>query len=147
MVLRCRVPCLLSAFLLCSRCVACKYGSISHFKGIFSGFYGVRVGLCCLGALRGSCGFCVREWLGGYMTCGVFASILSLCSCFSSFVLLSWLASPWLPALLALLLFWLCGLVSLLGWVVGFLSLSDGFRHKKKGRNSLRPLLSCCELV
>ena len=31
----------------------------------------------CLGALRGLWGFCVREWLGGYMTCCVFASMLS----------------------------------------------------------------------
>ena len=53
-----RVPSLLFALLLCLWWVACKYGSISHFKGVFRGFYGVRVGLCCLGALRG---FCVRE--------------------------------------------------------------------------------------
>ena len=42
-----------------------EYGSISRFKGVFRGFYGVRVGLCCLGALRGLCGFCARVELGG----------------------------------------------------------------------------------
>ena len=52
---------LLSAFLLCACLVACKYGSISRFKGVFSGFWAFRVGLCCLRALRGLWGFCVRE--------------------------------------------------------------------------------------
>ena len=50
-----------------------EYGSISRFKGVFSGFLLFRVGLCCLGALRGLWGFCVREWLGGLKACGVFA--------------------------------------------------------------------------
>ena len=52
---------LLSALSLCLWCVVCKYGSISRFKGVFSGFWAFRVGLCCLGALRGLCGF-VRVW-------------------------------------------------------------------------------------
>ena len=52
---------LLSALLLCLWCITCKYGSISRFKGVFSGFCGVRVGLCCLRALLGLCGF-VRVW-------------------------------------------------------------------------------------
>ena len=56
-----------SAFLLCPRCVACKYGSISHFKGVFRGFPLLDVGLYCFDALRGLWGFCVREWLGGFM--------------------------------------------------------------------------------
>ena len=47
-----RVPCFLSAFLLCLWCVAFEYGSISHFKGVFSAVYGVCVGLLGLGALR-----------------------------------------------------------------------------------------------
>lgn len=59
------VPSLLSALLLFPCRVACKYGSISRFKGVFRGFYGVCVGLCCLGALRGLCGFCARVELGG----------------------------------------------------------------------------------
>lgn len=145
-----RVPCLFPAFLLCLWRVACKYTSIWRFKGVFSGFWGFRVGLYCYGALRGLWGFCAREQLGGYMTCGVF------CLSFSSLVLLSSCpafacSSAWLPALPAFLLFvlpsWLCGLAFGVGWVVGFLSLSDGFRHKKKGRNSLRPLLSRCGLL
>ena len=71
-------PCLLSACLLCACRVACKYGSISRFEGVFSGFWGVGVYLYRFGVLRGLCGFCARVELGGYMTCGVFASILSL---------------------------------------------------------------------
>ena len=35
------------------------------FLGRFRGFWAFRVGLCCLGALRGLWGFCVRERLGG----------------------------------------------------------------------------------
>ena len=37
------------------------------------------MGLCCLGALRGLWGFCVREWLGGLKACCVFAFLLSFC--------------------------------------------------------------------
>ena len=32
--------------------VACKYGSISRFKGVFRGFYGADVCLCGFGVLR-----------------------------------------------------------------------------------------------
>ena len=35
------------------------------FLGGFSAFYGARVGLCWLGALRGLWGFCTRVELGG----------------------------------------------------------------------------------
>ena len=54
------------------------------------------MGLCGLRALRGLCGFCVREWLGGFGACGVFALVffffalifhsfaLLLSSCFAS---------------------------------------------------------------
>ena len=78
-------PCLLSACLLCACRVACEYGSISRFEGVFSGFWGSCVGLCGFGALRGLCGFCAREVFGGYMTCGVFR--LYFASILSSFVL------------------------------------------------------------
>ena len=37
---------------------------------------------------------------------------------------------------------WLCGLICGRVGVVGFLSLSDDFRYKKKGR-ALRPFLCC----
>ena len=56
---------LLSALLLYACRVACKYGSISRFEGVFSAFWGFRVGLCCLGGLRGLWGFCTRVELGG----------------------------------------------------------------------------------
>ena len=65
MVLSWRVPCLSSALSLCPRCVACKYGFISRFKGVFRGFPLLDVGSYCSGALRGLWGFCVRERLGG----------------------------------------------------------------------------------
>ena len=55
------VPLVLSALSLCLWGVACKYGSISHSKGVFRGFPLLDVGLCCLHALRGLWGFCVRE--------------------------------------------------------------------------------------
>ena len=38
---------------------------------------------------------------------------------------------------------WLCGLAFGVGWVVVSFSLADSFRHKKRGRNSLRPLFDC----
>ena len=49
------VPLLLSSLLLFPWCVVFEYGSISRFKGVFSGFWGV------------SCGFCTRVELGGFM--------------------------------------------------------------------------------
>ena len=94
-------PLLLSSLSLCAWCVVFEYGSISRFKGVFSGFWAFRVGLCCLGALRGLWGFCVREWLGGFTACCVFASIFPLLcllfylfTCFLSFILsaLFWLS-------------------------------------------------------
>ena len=81
-------PCLLSAFLLCLWCIASEYGSISRFKGVFRGFYGTDVCLYGLRFLRGLCGFCAREVFGGYMTRGVFASILSLLPSFFFFAFL-----------------------------------------------------------
>ena len=44
--------------------------------------WGFRVGLCGFSALRGLCGFCVREWLGGYKARCVFAFLFVLLSCF-----------------------------------------------------------------
>ena len=59
--------------LYCFACrVACKYTFIWRFRGVFGAVWGGCVGLCGFGALRGLWGFCTREWLGGYMTCGVF---------------------------------------------------------------------------
>ena len=82
-----RVPCLLPAFLLCVWCIGFEYGFISRFKGVYSGFYGVCVGLYCLRALRGLWGFCVREWLGGLEACCVFASIYSFICLYLPFFL------------------------------------------------------------
>ena len=70
----------LSPLSLCAWCASPEYGSIARFKGGFRGFYGVCVGLCCLGALRGLCGFCARVELGGLKACGVFASVFLLLS-------------------------------------------------------------------
>ena len=102
------VPSLLSTLLLCLWWVACKYAFISHSKGVFKGFYGVRVGLCCLGGL---CGFCARVELGGLEACGVFAFLLSffllLCRLLS-FCLSFSLFAPvvlWLSSFFALSLF------------------------------------------
>ena len=58
---------LLSALSLCLWCVVFEICLYSRFEGVFSAVWAFRVGLCCLGALRGLCGFCVREWLGGFM--------------------------------------------------------------------------------
>ena len=132
--------------LLLLSCICLEICLISHFKAVFRGFCGADVYLYGLRSLRGLWGFCVREWLGGFMACGVFCLyvILSFAFCF---LLLSscpaFASSPaWLPALPAFLLFvlfsWLCGLAFF------------PFRtiRKKKGRAVLvRPLLSCCGFV
>lgn len=143
-------PTFLFAFLLCLWCITLEYAFISHFKGVFRGFWGVRVGLYRLRALRGLWGFCARVELGGLEACGVFASMLSSRLPFVFFscplVLLTCLASclACFPALcLAFLALWL-----ILGFLFGLLFLFP-FRYirKKKGRDFLRPLLSCCGLV
>ena len=138
-------PRLLSALLLCACRVACKYGSISRFKGVFRGFWGSCVGLCGFGAFRGLCGFCARVELGGYMTCGVFAPI------FPFFHLLR-ISSEALPLLsLACPLGCLAsdhGLVLSLFVGCCCFFFPYGCMRKKKGRKVfLRPLLSCCVLL
>ena len=128
---------LLSALLLCSRYVGLKYGSISRFKGVFSGFWGCCVGLCCLGGLRGLWGFCTRVELGGFGACGVFASIFI----FLAFICCSLL----LLFIFFVLSFVLSDSVVLLSclWCLCFLFPLRYIR--KKGRKVfLRPLLSCC---
>ena len=70
---------------------------------------------------------------------------------FSSLVLLSPCSSALfrglLPFLLFILLSWLCGLAFGVGWVVVSFSLSDGFRHKKKGRKGFAPCVLACPVV
>ena len=56
---------LLSALLLCLWCAVLEYAPISHFKGVFRGFYGVCVGLYGLRAFCCLCDFCARVELGG----------------------------------------------------------------------------------
>ena len=145
-------PCLLVALLLCLWCVACKYGSISHFKGVFRGFPLLDVGLYCSGALRGLYGFCTREVFGGLKACSVFAFVFPLlCPCFCPFVLPFVLAFVLLAFLFSLcsscLLLVLLPCLSCFVFVVAF-SLSD-VQTKRKGAKScpLRPLLSCCGLL
>ena len=157
-------PRLLSVLLHCACRVACEYGSISRFKGVLRGFYGADVCLYGFGVFRGLCGFCARVELGGYMTCGVFASILSsfvlfLVLYFVLYLVLLLLCLPFFLPLcscfylfscfprLVLLAAWLLILVlsSLSLWVVVSFSLAD-VCAKRKGAKccSLRPLLSCC---
>ena len=140
------VPCslLLSALSLFPWCVACEYTFISRFKGVFSVFLWLRVGLYCLRALRGLCGFCVRVELGGYMTCGVFRlSFCPFCPAFMLFtLLLSFCSSVYLSLAFALL--WLsfaCPLVLSLVLVFSF-SLTD-YTQKERAQflaSSLRLL-------
>ena len=138
------VPSFLSALSLCAWCVAFEYGSISRFKGVFSGFWAFRVGLCGLCALRGLCGFCTRVELGGLKACGVFASLFVLlpfffCSCVC--LLLCWLS------FFALVVF-LCSLALSL-WLFGcgccFL-FPFGLHAKRKGAKVL-PLVSSLVLL
>ena len=138
---------------LCLFGVVCKYALIWRFKGVFSAVWGCCVGLCCLGALRGLWGFCVRERLGGFMSCGVFAPVfillssafLLLCLCFSSlpifwgfaFVVLG--LSSFLPFLSCLLL---CPL-----WLLLFLFPLRMYTDKKKGRKGFAPCVLSCPVM
>ena len=133
------VPSLSSALSLCLCCVMLEYGSISRFKVVFGVVYGFGVGLCCLRALRGLCGFCARVELGGLKACGVFASIypficLPLCPCFS--------------LCLSSRLCLYCSLLVLLSCLCCFL-FPFGIYAKRKGAKvyPLRPLFVCCGLL
>ena len=138
----CSLP--LSALSLCLWCVACKYGSISRFKGVFSVVWGCCVGLCGSCGLRGLWGFCVREWLGGFVACGVFAFLLSFCP--FAFLLLLLCLPPFMLVVLlcsgCLSLFSCIVFVALWVWLL----FPFPFRtiRKKKGRAVLvRPLFVC----
>ena len=132
----------LSVFLLCPLCVACKYALISRFKGVFSAVWGVCVGLCGLRALRGLWGFCVRERLGGLKACGVFAFLFSPFVSVFALLLCSLPALLWLSSCLVFALF--VSLWLFVRWWRCFFPF--GCTDKKKGRKCLRPLLSCCGL-
>ena len=140
----CSVPFVLPfvLLLLLLSCNSPKICLISHFKGVLRHFLSLCVGLFGLGGLRWLWGFYARERLGGFRSCGVFClsfSSFPLLSSCPAFVLLSCLAS----CLACFPAFCLAFLAFGVGWVVGFLSLSDGFRYKKKGR-VLRPFLRSC---
>ena len=102
------------------------------------------MGLYCLGALHGLWGFCVREWLGGFGACCVFALL---------FVLLSFrfpLLSCFRPALLlGFLPCLLCCFFGFVGWFLCLVVLLFLFPfrtiRKKKGRKGFAPcVLSSC---
>ena len=116
----------LSALLLCLWWVACKYAFISHSKGVFKGFYGVRVTLVlCVDCVAFVCVRCL--------------AVLGLVACLPSFCPFFFFV---LPCLLS------CSLSCFLGFVGWLLALFPfGWTGYKKGRNSLRPLLVCCVLV
>lgn len=135
----------LPALSLCLWCAVLEYGSISHFKGVFSAVWGFGVGLCCLGALRGLCGFLcacgVRRFKGLKRIC---LSFFFFCPCVCSpFMLFAYLLGLCLCCPRLVLLYALFVLVCLWSLLFPF-----PFRYirKKKGRKdlSLRPLLSCC---
>ena len=96
--------CFLSALLLCSWRIACKYGSISRFNGVFSVVWGCCVGL--VGLVL--CVACVALY-----ACGVrrIRDLLRVCPSFYPICLY---LSLYLPIFSALsLLFFACPLVCL----------------------------------
>ena len=117
---------LLSALSLCPRCVALEICLYSRFKGAFGVVWGCRVGLSCLGALRGLWGFCTRVELGGFGACSVFAPPLS-----SLLPLFCPLSCPLAPAFLACPLVLFACLVCSCGLCVFFFPF--GLYAKRKG--------------
>ena len=138
------VPCLLSALSLCLWCIMLEICLVSRFKGVFSAVCGADVYLYGLRSLRGLCGFCVREWLGGLEACGVFAFLFAfspLVLSFSPFVLLCPASLlGFLPCLLS------CSLSCFLGFV-SWLSFPFGRLQTQKERAQIlassRPVVMC----
>ena len=138
--------CLLPALSLCSWCVVLEYALISRFKGVFSAFYGRCVGLCCSGTLRGLCGFCVREWLGGLKACGVFAPIFIFFAYVFALRFISLLLLYVLLSFFALVVFWLSSCIVFVAlWVWLLFPFPLRTIRKKKGRKgfALCVLSSC----
>ena len=125
------VPCLLPAFPPCFGALLANMALFRILRGFLESFMGFRVGLYCWRALRGLCGFCVREWLVGLKARCVFASVfILLCSCF--YLVSSFLGLSSCP----LLVLSLCGL--LLGFFLGCCFFFPyGLYAKKKGRKVL----------
>ena len=139
--------CLLSAFSLCACRVACKYGSISRFKGVFRGFYGVRVGLCCLGALRGLCGFLcacgVRRLKDLLRVCLPFILLyLSFVLFLVIFLVLLLLCLPYFLSF-SLSLCCCCPLLVLSLWLVVSFSLSV-YTQKERAQSVIPCVLASC---
>ena len=81
----------------------------------------------------------MREWLGGLEACGVFAPVFVLLSCLLSLLLSFWLSF----SLFAPVVFCLSSFLVFPALALYFL-FPLRYMRKKKGRNSLRPLLFCC---
>ena len=136
------VPAFCPLCCICFPALVPKYALFRVLRAFLAWFWCVCVGLYCLGALRGLCGFCAREWLGGLKACGVFASVFSFCPLLFFFFaylqglcfVILFLSS--LPALFVLVSLWV--------FVFSF-SLTD-YTQKRKGAKvcPLRPRLSCC---
>lgn len=125
--------------LLCLWWIGFKYAFISHFKGIFSGFWGADVYLYGLRSLRGLWGFCVREWLGGFVACGVF------CLSFSSFLLLSCFPAWLLLLVLSCFLGFVGWLLVLVG-LLAFFPFRTALGIKRRGANCV-PSCGACLLL
>ena len=136
-------PCLLSALLHCACRVACKYGSISHFKGVLRGV------LWCGCMFIWVWGFAWIVWLlcawGVWRLYDLMRVCLSFCPLCSCFYLFS--CFPRLVLLAAWLLILVLSSLSLWVVVVSF-SLTD-VCAKRKGAKccSLRPLSVFCSVV
>lgn len=137
---------LLVALLLCFPAIPAKYALFRILRAFLARFV-VVVWVCVVLVV---CVACVALYACGVRRIKgllrvlplfyIFCPALVLLSCFRGLLPLA----SCLACSAAFLALW----VGFFAWLGCWLSFpSDGFRHKKKGRNSLRPLLSCCELV
>ena len=106
-------------------------------RAFLARFWAFRVGLCCLRALLGLCGFCTRVELGGLKACCVFAPIFIVLPLVLSFCP-AFLLSVFLP-LFILFACLVCSCV-LVAFVVVSFSLSD---YTQKERAQVLCVLSC----
>ena len=110
------------------------------FRGVFSAFCGVCVGLCCSCALRGLWGFCARVELGGLEACGVFASVFLLLLLCLPFFLSLYLLFVLRLVCFVLVVFCLssCIVFPFLLWLCVFF-FPCGIYAKKRGRKGFAP--------
>ena len=136
--------CLLPALSLCSWCVVLEYALISRFKGVFRGFCGACVGLCCSGTLRGLCGFCTRVELGGLKACGVFAPIFIFFAYVFALRFISLLLLYVLLSFFALVVFCLSSCIVFVAlWVCWVFLFPYGLYAKRKGAKCFPCVLAC----